>query len=263
MLSFWLKKSVSYFLMPLPGCLALIALGLLLLRSPRRAKAGRRLVIAGGLLLLFFSHHQVGLALLRPIEARYAAQPEFAPGAPLPAELAACRFIVVLGSGHGDADDVAAGTKLCGAAASRLMEGVRLARALPGAKIIVSGGAAPGQPSHAAVMAAAAVSLGIDAARIVRFDTARDTMEEADFAHSVAGAAPVALVTSASHMPRAAALLRKTGLVVVPCPTDFKARANREFRWTDWMFDAGALDLSTTAAYERLGGAWAWLRGKI
>ena len=98
---------------------------------------------------------------------------------------------------------------------------------------------------------------------VVRFDTARDTMEEADFAHSVAGAAPVALVTSASHMPRAAALLRKTGLVVVPCPTDFKARANREFRWTDWMFDAGALDNSTTAAYERLGGAWAWLRGKI
>ena len=88
---FWLKKAVSYWLMPLPLGLALMVAGLLLLRSARWPRAGRRLLVTGVLLLLVLSNKQVGHALLRPLENRYAAQPELAAGAPLPAPLAACR----------------------------------------------------------------------------------------------------------------------------------------------------------------------------
>src|ERR1019366_3439706 len=59
---FWLKKAFSYWLMPLPLCLALMVAGLLLLRSTRWPRAGRRLLVSGVLLLLVLSNKQVGLA---------------------------------------------------------------------------------------------------------------------------------------------------------------------------------------------------------
>src|ERR1035437_4963540 len=57
---FWLKKAVSYWLMPLPLGLALMVAGLLLLRSARWPRAGRRLLVTGVLLLLVLSNKQVG-----------------------------------------------------------------------------------------------------------------------------------------------------------------------------------------------------------
>ena len=86
---FWLKKAVSYWLMPLPFCVALMAVGLLLLRSKRWPKAGRRLFITGLLLLFLLSNKQVGQILLHPLESQYAAQPELPAGTPLPAPLGA------------------------------------------------------------------------------------------------------------------------------------------------------------------------------
>ena len=173
---FWLKKAVSFWLMPLPLCVALMAAGLLLLRSTRWPKAGPRLLIAGWGLLFLLSNKQVGQALLRPLESQYAAQPELPAGSPLPAPLAACRAIVVLGGGHTDQAGLSALNQLSASSLFRLAEGVRLARSVPDATLIVSGpGAGKNSPTHASVLAAAAVSLGIDPRRIVQIDTARDT----------------------------------------------------------------------------------------
>ena len=261
---FWLKKAVGYWLMPLPFCLALMVAGLLLLRSTRWPRAGRRLLLAGVLLLLVLSNKQVGQALLRPLENQFAAVPELAPGAVLPAPLAACRAIVILGGGHADSAGRSASQKLSSSALARLTEGVRLARLLPDATLIVSGPAAGNGATHASVLAQAAVSLGIDPRRIVQIDTARDTDDEAQEVRRRIGlGAPFALVTSAWHMPRAVALMRRTGLAPLPCPTDFFSRAGGEAHASDWLCDLSGLEQSTWAIYERLGAAWARLQGKI
>lgn len=262
---FWLKKAVSYWLMPLPLCLALMVAGLLLLRSTRWPRAGRRLLVTGVLLLLVLSNKQVGQALLRPLENRYAAVPEMAPGAPLPPRLAACRAIVVLGGGHADQAGLSALGQLSSSALARLTEGVRLARLLPDATLVVSGpGMEASAPTHASVLAAATVSLGIDPRRIVQIDTARDTDDEVQAVKQRLGAGvPFALVTSAWHMPRAVALMRRAGLDPLPCPTDFLSRASGMRHAGDWGCDLSGLEQSTWAIYERLGTLWAKLQGKI
>jgi uncharacterized SAM-binding protein YcdF (DUF218 family) len=260
---FWLTKAVSYWLMPLPFCLALIVTGLLLLRS-RWSRAGRILLASGALLLLVLSNKQVGVALLRPLESQYPAMPEFAPGAALPASLAACRTIVVLGAGHADAPGLPATGKLSASALARLVEAVRIARLLPEATLLVSGPAACSGATHASVLAAAAVSLGIDPRRIVQIDTARDTDDEVqEIRRRLGGSHPFALVTSAWHMPRAVALLRRAGLEPLPCPADFLSRSNADVRAADWLFDVSGLEHSTWAVYERLGTTWARWQGKL
>ncbi|MDB6169340.1 MAG: hypothetical protein JWM88_2204 [Verrucomicrobia bacterium] len=261
---FWMKKALSYWLMPLPYCLALMVICVVLIFSKRRARAGKILLASGALLLLTLSNKQVGIALLRPLENQFPAIPEIALGAPLPPPLQACRAIVVLGGGHVDAAGLSAIAKLSPAAASRLMEGVRLARLLPEASLVVSGPSAGDGATHASVLAGAAISLGVDPRRIIQIDTARDTDDEVqEIKRRLGPKAHFALVTSAWHMPRAVALMRRAGLDPLPCPADFLTRANRDSRASEWLFDLSGLERSTWAIYERLGTAWAKMQGKI
>src|SRR5206468_592744 len=120
-------------------CLTLLIAGVCCLRSPRRARLGRRLVIAAIILLLLFSNKLVSAWLVRPLENRYAAIPELRSGEPLPAAVASCRYIVVLGSGNGNTPNRAALSELSESGRARIIEAVRLLRALPEARLVVSG----------------------------------------------------------------------------------------------------------------------------
>jgi uncharacterized SAM-binding protein YcdF (DUF218 family) len=258
---FWLKKFVSYWLMPLPLCLALLVSGLLLARSPRRSRAGRGLAACAAALLLLFSNRAVSIALLRPLEGRFPAVPEVAAGAPAPDQLAGCRIVVVLGGGHTDMPGVPATSQLSASALARIVEAVRLLRVLPDARLVVSGPGDPGRPSHAAVLTRAAESLGVDPARISQIDTALDTEDESLAVARRAGGARVALVTSAWHMPRAAMLFRKAGVAFAPCPADFISRGPSRFRLADLGCDSESLERSTLAVHEWIGLLWLRLRG--
>lgn len=259
---FWLKKFISYWLMPLPFCVVAIGAGLFLSLSPRRARFGRALALGGVVLLLLFSNKFVSRALIRPLETRYPAIPEFAAGAAVPPRLAAVRYVIVLGGGNGHSPDTAATNLLSASALSRVVEGVRILHAVPQAKLIVSGPKSGDRPSHATVLARAAQSLGIDAARIVHVENAHDTEDESRAAKRLAGDAPVALVTSAWHMPRSMALCRSAGLDAVACPSDFKTHADDPVHFDDLLWDLGSLERSTLAVRERIGYLWIWLRGK-
>jgi len=259
---FALKKFVSYFLMPLQFSVSLMLLGAALVVFTRRKRLGHGLVAAGIISLLVLSHKQVGLALLLPLETRYPAVPELVTGAPLPSELAACQAIVVLGGGHAETPGLSANNRLSTSATSRLMEGVRLARLLPEAQLVLCGPGLPGRPTHAAVLAAGAQALGIAADRLLLVTDVRDTEDEARQVRALLGDRPFALVTSAWHMPRTVALMQKAGLHPLPCPADFVARPNPGFRWNDWTCDLSGLERSTKAIYERLGLLWARWRGR-
>jgi uncharacterized SAM-binding protein YcdF (DUF218 family) len=258
---FWLKKAISFWLMPVPLCLALLACGLALARAGRRPRLGRALVVTGTLLLILFSNRWVSNGLLGSLEARYPAIPELAPGAPVPGPLAKCRIIVVLGGGNSDVPRLPATSQLSSSALGRIVEAVRLLRVLPGARLVVSGPGEPGRPTHASVLAQAACSLGVDRARITLIETALDTEDEAAAVSRLAGGSPVALVTSAWHMPRAAFLFRRDGTAFVACPADFESRPGPAIRLTDLGWDSESLERSTLAVHECLGLLWLRIRG--
>ena len=260
---FELKKLLSAWLMPLPFCLLLLVLGLWFVCFSRRLHFGSFLLICGVVFLLLFSNTYVSTWLIRPLETAFPPVPEVTATSALPADLAECGVIVVLGGGNGDTPGVAALDRLSHSSRSRVVEGVRLARALPAAKLVFTGGGANGQPSHAAVQAEAAISLGIEPGRISRIETARDTEEEAEALSRMLGEQKFALVTSAWHLRRATALMRGRGLRPVPCPCDYLSRPRASFTWSDFTWDTESLGRSTWAVYERLGFYWARSRGKI
>ncbi len=260
---FWLKKFISFWLMPVPMGLALLLAGLWLTRNARRARLGRTLLIVATGMFALFTNKVVSKALIAPLESRYPAIPEFRAGAPLNPALAACQFVVVLGSGHTDAPGLASTHQLSDAGLARITEGARLLRVLPDAKLVVSGPPIGANPAHATVLARAAESLGIAHDRIIFIDTARDTEDEALAVKKLTGGdARVALVTSAWHMPRAAGLFRHAGVNILPCPAGFLGRRNRDFRFDDLTWDSESLSRSTAAVHEYLGLLWNALRGK-
>jgi uncharacterized SAM-binding protein YcdF (DUF218 family) len=260
---FLLKKLISGWLMPVPFCLTLLVIGLWLVWSSKRINLGRFFLTTGVILLLVFSNRFVSTWLIRPLELAYLPVPELTVGASLPVELADCRNVVVLGGGHVDAPQLAAINKLSSGSRARLIEGVRLMRFLPDARLVVTGPSINNSRSHAAVQADAAISLGIPAEKIVRLENTRDTEEEAEELGHLLGREPFALVTSAWHLRRAAALMRNRGLNPVPCPCDYTSRPILRRSWKDFMWDGESLGRSTWAVYERLGYVWSKGRGKI
>jgi uncharacterized SAM-binding protein YcdF (DUF218 family) len=92
-------------------------------------------------------------------------------------------------------------------------------------------------------------------------DRSADTGANARFSAAIlhkAGVHKIVLVTHASHMPRAAALFRATGLEVVPAPTSF-AFVSSDFP-RDLVPRMSAFETSYLAVYEALGGLWYRIR---
>jgi uncharacterized SAM-binding protein YcdF (DUF218 family) len=258
---FWLKKTISYWLMPLPACAALLVLGAALSCRPAWRRAGRALSCLGACLLVLLSNRAVSHMLLRPLEARFDPIPEIALGGNAPGQVADCRYVVVLGSGSSLIPGAPSTGRLTDSGLERIVEAVRLLNALPGARLVVSGPAESGRASHATVLSQAAQSLGIAASRITLVETARDTEDEAGAVFRLSGASRVALVTSAWHMPRAARLFRSAGVRFVACPTDFSAREGAKAGWGSLVCDSESLEASTLAVHEWLGLLWLQLRG--
>jgi uncharacterized SAM-binding protein YcdF (DUF218 family) len=275
---FALKKILGHLLMPLPLGLGLLTLGLLLLLLRRRVR-GWFLLVLGWLVLAIAANRAVSLALTASLEKTYPPipalvlrapandGPELAPTPPGP--LADITFIAVLGAGNGDASALPAGQRLSASARARLVEGLRLGLALPEAWLVVSGprdatpGADPAEPTHARVLADAAVELGFPRDRIVEVDTARDTAEEIDALRLLVGDEPVALVTSAWHLPRAMTLATAAKLSAVPCPADYLGGRDASVpRLAYVTWDAESLVNTTRAWREYLGRLWTGLRSR-
>jgi uncharacterized SAM-binding protein YcdF (DUF218 family) len=86
--------------------------------------------------------------------------------------------------------------------------------------LIVSGGVVGPPPAEAEVMRQMAVALGVDAARIVVENEARNTFENAVYAGRIIrdrGWRRVVLVTDAFHLPRAAFVFARLGIAVESC----------------------------------------------
>lgn len=253
------KKIIGRLLSPL--CLGLMAwaLGLWLARpSGRRGRRGGfALLLAAGVMLTVLSLPVVGQALLAGLAPDTGG---YADAARL--RRAGVKTVVVLGGGV-RAGRLSLADRLDGASLSRLMEGMRLWRELPGAILVLSGG--PTQkdsPAEARAMAGLALELGVPPSALVLEDASLDTADQARLLAGILGNRPFALVTHNSHMPRALMLFRAQGLEPLPAAMNF-ARSQMQVDYRGFIPSPGGLADSGQAFYEYLGrlvaSAKAWL----
>jgi uncharacterized SAM-binding protein YcdF (DUF218 family) len=261
---FMLKKIVSAFFYPVFVCLGILILGLLCLWGTRRQRLGKVLVTLGTVLLLLMSNNFLSSGLLLPLEQQYPAllQPEKISWEGGKTGTSP-KWIVVLGGGHVSDPRLPPNSQISAVALGRVVEGVRLYKAVPGSKLLLSGGGGVDPVPESEVMAQIAVLFGVRPQDIRLESDSRDTAEEAEIIGNMIGKEKIILVTSAAHMPRSIALFRKRGMQPVPSPADFQVR--RAQRLTPgWFFPgSSAIGQVETALHEYLGLAWAWLRGAI
>ena len=260
---FFLKKLVSGFLLLTPAALVLLGVGLGLLWFSRRARAGKILATCGfGLLVLGTSDIFVD-AVIGPLETRY---PTLYPAAVLDAAIAQAgarpHFILVLGAGETVDPRVPPNDQLNDAALSRLVEAVRLLRALPGTKLLLSGGIG-GKEKHADRLGAVATILGVKPDEMELDRTAWDTEAEAAQLAARIGRAPFLLVTSAVHMPRAVGLFRHAGANPIAAPTQHLTLDAPGFNPLELFPAPMPLRELDAGWHEYLGIFWSKLRGRI
>jgi uncharacterized SAM-binding protein YcdF (DUF218 family) len=256
-----LKKVFARWLFPIPLCLGVLFIGLLLcfLRKQRAAKI---MVASAGVILFLFSSFFFSDLLLAPLENRYPPL-VITPRERASAGLNEVKFIVVLGAGISENAKRPLILRLDEDSITRLLEGVRLSKKLNCCKLVFTG--APGTgglPSSAEAVAQLAQDLGVARQDIILEEQPLDTEAEAKLVTPIVGEQSFILVTEASHMPRAMALFRKQGAHPIPDPIDFRSRHGR-ITAPDLCPNAEALRGSERAVYEYLGLAFEKLRGQI
>lgn len=187
--------------------------------------------------------------------------------APLPASVPPADAIVVLGGGVLPALAPRRAPEVTDAG-DRVLEAARLWREGRAPRVVACGGNLDGTPPEAADLATLLRFLGVAPEAILEEPRSRTTRENAVEAKRLLeplGVRRILLVTSALHMPRAAALFRGQGFEVVPAPTDWlvvgedpRSPLGRAL----WLLPtAEGLGLTTRALREWLGLAVAGLLG--
>jgi uncharacterized SAM-binding protein YcdF (DUF218 family) len=209
------------FLAGKPSTLLVLAFaaGLIMLWHPRWLKTGRRVTTAAFAALLLAGYSPLANVLILPLEERFPRPP-----AP-PGEVAG---ILLLGGFEHGGVGIARGGLALTEAAERLTESLLLARRLPSAKVVFTGGVSDilfkGTEAGPAVQHFL-IEAGIDPRRIVIEGRARNTYENAVFTRELLRPKPDErwlLVTSAAHMPRAMATFRHAGFDVTAWPVDYR-----------------------------------------
>ena len=240
-----LRHLIGVLASPLAAAL-LIVVAAVIFRAYKRRKLAHWLFVCAALVSYFGSIALVGAALLGPLETAYS-----------PLDLKqlspALSYIVVLGSGYAPYDQIPITAALDGQGLARIVEGVRLARLLGGARLIVSGGAPAGQAPPARGYAELARALGVPDAELIVSDRSLDTSAEAAAVARLLGAAPFLLVTSAYHMPRAMRLMRRAGANPIPAPTGQRVAAAQHALLRDLIPSSGGLQSTELALHEYFG----------
>jgi uncharacterized SAM-binding protein YcdF (DUF218 family) len=255
-----LKDLVSSLLMPLPFCLGLIIIGLCLLWFTRRQRIGKTLITIAAAMIIGLSCAPISGKFLRPLEQEY---PPLISTADSDARMQKVRYIVVLGAGYSSDPALPVTSRVTHTTLSRLAEGIRLHKEIAGSKLILSGGSASSGGTSAEAMAELARSLGVKEQDLILEAESKDTEEEARLLEPIVKKEPFILVTSAYHMKRSVALMKKLGLNPIPASADHLATAEANAQAMDFFPDSRGLMKSERAIHEYLGIIWSKLRGKL
>ena len=260
---FWLKKLIAPFFFPLPVCVALLAAGLLLLWFTRRQRAGKICVTLGALLVIVLGFDLLPSAALRRLERQYPKIDAVLADAARQEEIkTSVKWVVVLGAGHVSDPQLPITSQASGTTLARVLEGVRVHRALPQTKLLLSGAQVFDSVAVAEIMKGVALSAGVSEGEIVLDLESKDTEEEARVIREVVKDDSFIMVTSAWHMPRAMALFAKHGMKPIPAPTDHLVKDGQGTTSPGDYFPSSAGFLKAErVCYEYLGLVWAKLKG--
>jgi uncharacterized SAM-binding protein YcdF (DUF218 family) len=228
-----------------PGVLALgLVLGAIFVAIGWR-RLGRLVATLGIGQAVLLSLAPVSDALMVPLEneaRRMAAQ------AP------ACCYdaIVVLGGAVNPARPPARPEPDLTEAADRVWRAATLFKMNVAPRIVLSGGPAPGGGSEAAAMRAFLLDLGVPADKIVLEDRSINTIGNIREVKAIVGNAPVALVTSAFHMPRAMQLARAARLNAQAFPADWRALPDERAPWLAALPSVESMVISWVALKEHI-----------
>lgn len=259
---FFLKKTVSRILFPIPFCLEVLLAGLILLwfaKTGKAQKTGKILVSCGTLMLFLFSWGPFSSKLLRPIEHRY---PAFSPDA-LPPN--GSYVVLVLGQGMSTDEDLPVEQRVNETLVARLIEGTRVYRALTdtgrNARLVVSmAGLAPKEEKEAFLNAFEKV-VGLAAGVCEPCFDALDTDDELKAVYDLAPDATVIIASSASHIPRAMMIAKRLGIAAIPAPTVPECQSGPFVMWS-LAPKSRSLFRTERAIYEYMGMAWEWLKAR-
>jgi uncharacterized SAM-binding protein YcdF (DUF218 family) len=259
---FFAKKLISGLMAPTTVVLLLLAGGVALLWFTRRQREGKILVSASLAALVFMTSNLLIDAFNRPLEH----YPPLYPRAALDMALAAApkppRIILVLGGGDVADPRVPPNDQLSDSGLSRLIEGIRLQRELPGSHLVLSGGYGHGI-KHADRLGAVATMLGVKPEEMELDRTAWDTEQEAANIARRIGRDPFLLVTSAFHMPRSMGLFRKAGTSPIAAPTHHISIESPGVELLELFPDPQAIDNFQAGLHEYIGMLWSKLRGRL
>jgi len=252
--SFILKKMVAAVCMPLPLFFLLITVSLILFWR-RKFVFAKVFSVISVIFLYLISIQVTGDLLANTLERQY---PQYHKNKNLD-------YVLVLGSGHVSDASQPISSLLSSAGLSRLVEGVRIYRLNPGSKLLLSGYRFNDEISHAHALKKVALHFGVPASDMVLAEHVKDTQEEASHWVTFAAGKSLALVTSASHMPRSMFLFKnaqkshKIKATLTPAPTDFISHRSATRVWKSWFPSGRYLERVERIWHEQLGLLWAKL----
>lgn len=225
---FHVAAKVLFFLFQ-PSSLAvlLVGLGIVLLYVGRR-RGGSIAAALGMLWLVGAGLFPVGNLLINHLEDRFPV--------PSLSSLPPVSGIIMLGGFEDILVSRSRGGLILNDAAERLTESLLLAKRLPGAKVVFTGGwGGLGQGVSADDEVRNFLQdNGIAPERIITEGRSRNTFENAQLTHELLRPEPGSrwlLVTSAWHMPRSVGTFRQAGFDVIAYPVDFRTpRGGGSFR---------------------------------
>ncbi len=261
---FIFKKIISGILSPLSFSILISFLGLFFLWFTTKQKTGKILVSVGVIVLTLFSYSIIADKLLRPLERQYdrfeTNRLSIASGTENKSDI---KYVVVLAGGHVSDPEIPLLSQINSNPLIRLIEGIRIYRKYPGAKLLLSGGGAFDTVYEAEVMESVAREMGISEKDIILETKSKDTKDEAVFIKPIVGNEPFVLVTTASHIPRSIALFKKLGMDPIPSPVGHLVRDDQNPSAFSLFPSTDNLKNSELAIHEYLGLTWAKFRGQM
>ena len=256
----WLQKLLVAAVSPLSVAILLYLIGIVLFVLNKGRKAALTAFVVG-FLIIVLPGYGIFNGKLKQIEKKY--KPLTNIQSILESPNGSAQYVVVLGSGHVSNPQFPATSQINADSLFRLVEGIRLYRAIPGAELFLSGGPGFDTTPNAEIMASVAEQMGIQPKDIVIENTPTNTEEEAKLVKRKIGNSPFILVTSSMHMPRAISIFQQHGMNPVPAPTDFIFKRTTAFSPRDLFPSCNNIAMSERLLYEYLGKLWLRLKTSI
>ncbi|MDZ7870396.1 MAG: ElyC/SanA/YdcF family protein [Rheinheimera sp.] len=164
--------------------------------------------------------------------------------------------IAVLGCRHANATFLPLSSQADPCSSARLLEAALLWRQQPRALVHLSGSIKDRREAHTEVARRFLVALGVPDQQIRLHPDATDTEGEITLLiQAIPATEPMALVTSAMHMPRAMRWFTSANRQPVAAPAGYHLRRNPEepLHWQAWLPAVNALETYGYAFYEYAG----------